>query len=161
MWIITNRGLLSVVADKHDPTGDRLLVRARQREFLADLVEPLTEVFEDQEADYPYRCFMSRADFMDLLAVEVAGVDYPNFKNSVRDDVYHALLSKVWSILSVLGMGRRYGRATRGKQGGLHGLNLDPLITEEDIREFEQAPADEFPEDVPDGFGRRRRRVQR
>lgn len=149
MWIITNRGILSVVADKNDQTGDRLLVRARQRDFLEDIVEPLHEVFEDQEADYPYRCFMSRADFLYLLAVEVVSIDYPNFKNSVQDNVYHALLSKVWSILSVLGMGRKYGRRAAEPQPS--------FIDEEDVREFERAPVEQFPEDVPDGFGRGRR----
>jgi len=110
MWILTNKGIISVVADRHDP--GRLLVRSRNKAFLQEVVEPLGhEVAEDQSADYPYRLFMSRRQFEEVVTQEAAKIDYPNFKDSVVDPVLHGLYSKVWGILSVLGMGRRYGRA--------------------------------------------------
>lgn len=105
MWIMTNRGFISVVSDRNDPTGETLLVRARQEAFFKDLVSPVHAVFTDPEADYPWRALMSKTDFMDILAAEVAGIDYPNFKNSVKDDLLHGLYSRVWSVLAVLGCG--------------------------------------------------------
>lgn len=125
MWIITNKGIVSVVQDRDDK--DRLLVRSRNKAFLQEAVGPDFEVKEDQTADYPYRLFMGRMEFMDVLLGQVDRINYPNFKNSVQDRVYQGLLSKVWSILSVLGMGRRYGSLS--------------------VEEFERLPGDNFEED--------------
>ena len=140
MWIITNKGIISVVQDRHDP--ERLLVRSRNKAFLQSVVEDLGhEVTEDQNADYPYRLFMGRMEFMDVLLQEVEKIKYPNFKNSVVDPVLQGLYSKVWSILSVLGMGRYYGR----------GLTVE---------ELERLPNDDFEEDgsLHEDWGRGRGR---
>lgn len=108
MWIFTNKGILSVVQDRNHK--ETLLVRARQKGFLESIVENPEEVFHDPAADYPYRIFMSRTDFAGLLVTQMERINYPNFKNSVEDNVLHSLYSKVWSVMSVLGMGRLYGR---------------------------------------------------
>lgn len=125
MWILTNKGLLSVVADRDDP--DRLLVRARQKGLLEELLgrcEVLQahialgdyeiKVFEDQTADYPYRVFMHREPFTYLIESEAEHIDYTNFKNSVKDDRLHALYMRVWGILGDgLGFGNHYRHGGR------------------------------------------------
>ena len=101
---MTNKGLLSVVADRNDPSGDTLLVRGRQEQFTRVTLAG-HQVFHDPKADYPYRCFMSKADFAAIMTSEIGEIDYDNFKNSVADPVLHGLYHKVWSIMSVLGCG--------------------------------------------------------
>ena len=104
MWIFTNRGLLSVVQDRD---SDRLLVRARQRHLLQEIAPRPGDVFEDQAADYPFRVFMTRKEFAEIVNEEIEGIDYDNFKNSVADRVLAGLYSRVWSVMSVLGKGNR------------------------------------------------------
>jgi hypothetical protein len=110
MWIVTNKGLVSVVRDRNDP--NTLLVRARQDGLLEEMIKEAglnARVWQDEYADYPNRAKMSTIDFTDLLYAQVRRIDYPNFKNSVKNSKLHALYSRVWSVLSELGMGKFYG----------------------------------------------------
>ena len=54
MWLFTSKSFLSVVADKENPTGDRLLVRSR---IAGDIEEvfPDANVMETCNADYRFR----------------------------------------------------------------------------------------------------------
>lgn len=141
MWIFTNKGLLSVVQDRD---SDRLLVRARQRHLLQEIAPRPSEVFEDQTADYPFRVFMTRMEFAEIVYEEIERIDYDNFKNSVKDRVLAGLYSKVWSIMSVLGMGRRYGTPTPSAE------------------EIERLPPSAFEDDgtLKDDWHRHRRRTK-
>lgn len=110
MWIITNRGLVSVVEDRDD--RDTLIVRARQDGLLEELLadaEIKALVWQDEYADYPNRVRLSRLDFTNLVYSQVLKIDYPNFKNSVKDRKLATLLMSVWTTLSSLGMGKYYG----------------------------------------------------
>lgn len=110
MWLITNRGLLSVVQDFND--ASTLIVRARQDGFLEELMEEAgldLKAWKDESADYPYRVKMSRHDFANILCNQVFEINYPNFKESVTDPKLKRLLSNVWSTLSALGTGKFYG----------------------------------------------------
>ena len=54
MWLFTSKSFLSVVSDKENPTGDRLLVRSR---IMGDIEEvfPDADVMETPYADYRFR----------------------------------------------------------------------------------------------------------
>lgn len=106
MWIFTNKGLLSVVKDRD---SDRLLVRARQKGLLQKIAPRPEEVFVDQFADYPHRVFMTRMEFIEAVYEEVHQIDYHNFKASVADPLLGDLYARVWTVMSALGMGKRYG----------------------------------------------------
>lgn len=143
MWLITNRGLLSVVQDLDDP--DTLIVRARQDGLLEELIAEAglkARVWQDEYADYPNRAKMSRVDFTDLVYNQVLRIDYPNFKNSVRDPKLKSLLSCVWSVLSDLGMGKYYGLGRRPSNQ----RPLEPKINPEEAF-FRSLPKEAFLED--------------
>lgn len=110
MWLITNRGLLSVVEDTGNP--NLLLVRSRQQglleEFLAEARVDAV-VFDDDSADYPHRVFLSRVEFAEVVYDQIVRIDYPNFKDSVKSRVLRGLYHRVWSVLAELGHGARYG----------------------------------------------------
>ena len=101
MWIFTEHGFLSAVADPRDPS--RLAIRARDRESLDALVS-LThqQVVTTPHGDYPYRIFVSPAEFSSWLAETAAGIDYDNFKSRVattRGYSYTHALHDVWAVM--------------------------------------------------------------
>ena len=59
MWIFLSDAFLSVVADKDDPSGPRLLVRARRQGDI-ERVFPETEVASTPGADYRFRAWLPR-----------------------------------------------------------------------------------------------------
>lgn len=143
MWVITNRGLLSVVEDIGDPAT--LIVRARQEGLLEAMIKDAglgVGVWQDDFADYPYRAKMTRIDFTDLLYSQVLKIDYPNFKNSVRDARLRALLPRVWSILTNLGIGAYYGFSRRPGPR----LNCGPFMDPEEAF-FRSLPEDALLDD--------------
>lgn len=88
MWIFTKTGFISVV--KHTEKADFLLVRARRREDLEAIVEPmlasgypLDDITETPEADYRFRVVMPRDCFAVVMSELVDQIDYPNFKDSI------------------------------------------------------------------------------
>lgn len=103
MWLNLSDGFLSIVAHRHKP--DHLLVRARKREHLMDNF-PDVEMYIDRLADYPYRADVLREDVAQFLTEYCDSMQYDNFKGSVKDDEYHRILVKIWSIIG--GYGERY-----------------------------------------------------
>ena len=90
--------ILSVVADKENPKGDRLLVRSR---IAGDIEEvfPSADVMETPYADYRFRAWLPRSDLTQALSLYVEGLDYTNFKNSVGDKDRIRPLMQVWSTM--------------------------------------------------------------
>ncbi len=97
MWIFLNDAALSVVEDRADPK--RLLVRSRVKGDIQTAL-PLADVFEDLEADYRYRAFVPREDLKDALARAVDGIDYANFKGSVKQRRRHLAYMDVWGAMA-------------------------------------------------------------
>ncbi len=59
MWVFLPEGFVSIVADRSDPSGGRLLVRARRREHLeAFLGGPEERIEENPSADYRWRAWV-------------------------------------------------------------------------------------------------------
>jgi hypothetical protein len=98
MWLFTSDGFVSIVADKSDTRGDRLLVRSRDKMHITN-VFPDAEVFSKQPSDYQWRAWVSREDVADAMMRQVQGLDYTNFKNSIYDDRYHDACIDVWNAM--------------------------------------------------------------
>ena len=98
MWLFTSKSFLSVVADKENPTGDRLLVRSR---IAGDIEEvfPDANVMETCNADYRFRSWVSRDKVNKAISEYVQNLNYINFKNSVEDQDRIRPLMRVWSTM--------------------------------------------------------------
>ena len=100
MWIGDNEGWLSIV--KHLDKDDHLLVRARRKEHIKNIF-PDANIYENMKADYPYRADIPKSDVISTMVERVDRIDYPNFKNSVKDKAYAKALNHVWHILWTYG----------------------------------------------------------
>lgn len=103
MWICTEHGYFSVVADRNDTHGD-VWVRARSVDDLRavrDAGYGIGRITALKYADYPYRARVSRSEWGRYLADALAGVDYPNFKNRVhaRDRARADVYLDVWQAM--------------------------------------------------------------
>lgn len=105
MWIMLNNAFLSVV-DKA-PKPDQLVVRARVEGHI-EAVFPNAEVIRDASGDYLFRAFIDRQEVAETMFQTVMGIDYPNFKNSIKDNRYHDACSRVWGVMSGLQPVRPY-----------------------------------------------------
>ena len=84
MWIFTPTGFLSVVEHRDDSCC--LLVRARALEDLKEISEfAMQEIIEMPEADYRYRVEVARVTFAAFMRVQIAEIDYPNFKGRLHE----------------------------------------------------------------------------
>lgn len=95
MWIFTNNGFISIVADREDPEYGRLLVRSRDRDHLQNLF-PNAKIFSKTPSDYRWRAWISRSEVAELLLSTVMSLNYTNFKASIKDDRYHDACLNVW-----------------------------------------------------------------
>jgi hypothetical protein len=106
MWLFTDEGFFSVVANREYP--DTLVVRGRVREdierFVARVKEspPAAELIETPGADYPFRALVPWECFAKYVAGAVKNIDYFNFKDAVgqkqglrRHDIY----ARVWAVV--------------------------------------------------------------
>ncbi|MCP9850776.1 hypothetical protein [Cyanobium sp. Morenito 9A2] len=98
MWIFLNDAFLSVVADREDPKGERLLVRARRQGDI-ERVFPEASVFSVDGADYAFRAWVPRQRVAEAMAARVGEIDYPNFKNAIHDTAYHDAALSAWSAM--------------------------------------------------------------
>lgn len=122
MWIVTNKGFMSVVAKDAAgrPSGQapsaQVSVRFRRPEDAAALF-PDHEVIMTSGGDYACRVFASRSEVIGVLADEVSDMDYTNFKDSIpKDD--HALddaCHRAWTVFGALQDGGPYGRSLPSK----------------------------------------------
>lgn len=100
MWIFLSDAFLSVVADKDDPSGPRLLVRAR-REGDIERVFPEADVAITRTADYRCRAWLPRQRVIAVMQQQLQDLSYANFKNSIPDGeyAYHDAALEVWSVM--------------------------------------------------------------
>jgi len=110
MWLITNQGFTSAVQDRNDP--DSLFVRARVKDDLKPLVMHAfarksrkaweSYVTTSSNSDYAFRTHVTKRQFADFLADQALGIDYTNFKNSVKSKPHHHAYMEIWTVLSRL-----------------------------------------------------------
>ena len=98
MWIFLPDGFLSVVSDKDNPKGERLLVRSRHRSHISTYF-PEAEIIENAGSDYRFRAWLPRTEVTALMVELTDELDYCNFKNQVVDDDYHNACLDTWSIM--------------------------------------------------------------
>lgn len=92
MWLISQEGFISIVADRNEE--DVLLLRARNQKDLRAICEVaaeekidiLGEIWEDASADYRWRARIGREEAALLAAALLRRVDYDNFKSRVARD---------------------------------------------------------------------------
>lgn len=97
MWVCTEHGYFSAVADRTAPTDGDLWVRSRAA---ADLERVRSAGYDTGpiigmvKADYPYRVRMSRTEWGRYVADQAGRIDYTNFKDRIhrvdhsRADIY-------------------------------------------------------------------------
>lgn len=98
MWIMLNNAFVSIVSKDCKPT--ELLVRARRKGDIQRVFGKGVKVTRYTKSDYLYRAVVSRKAVATALAKEVERVDYPNFKNSVKDDKLHNAYLRVWTAMA-------------------------------------------------------------
>jgi len=108
MWITLNDAFVSVVAHRDKP--DILLVRARFEGDLHRLFpEYAGQVMRTPSADYLFRVEVPRTVVALVIAEKLGAIDYPNFKNSVREHWRHDVYSRVWGVFYGAQDARRHG----------------------------------------------------
>lgn len=95
MWIFTSKCFLSIVNDKDQPNSDKLLVRARVEGGIEELF-PEAKTKHTPNHDYAYRAWIKRNEVSRVVQNYINALDYPNFKNSIKDDDYHHACNGVW-----------------------------------------------------------------
>jgi hypothetical protein len=98
MWIMLSDSFISVVALRDNPKGDTLLVRGRIKGDL-DRLFPSMAVAETPDGDYAFRSFLTRTELVHALSEAVGKLDYPNFKESVRDPDRHDAYLECWEAM--------------------------------------------------------------
>ena len=93
MWIQFNNAFLSIVENRENTT--ELLVRARVKGDI-EKVFPEADVFEDNNADYKYRAFISKAIVAEKIMLKVTEINYDNFKNSVKEIERKKIYGNIW-----------------------------------------------------------------
>lgn len=102
MWFCFNNAFLSIVQPPQSTSGDSpLLVRARRKGDI-EKIFPGVQVRRTPGRDYLYRALIERRVVSEVIADQVASIEYGNFKDSVADDRLHSAYSRVWSIMSGL-----------------------------------------------------------
>lgn len=103
MWLFGIDGFYSVVQHKAHP--ETLLVRSRVRKDLERLRKyiPALRVFNDRRGacDYKYRAFVEREVFAKAAMAMVLDLDYPNFKDRVKERLGQDrsnLYLQIWSL---------------------------------------------------------------
>tara|TARA_Y100000022_G_scaffold193635_1_gene197059 strand:- start:516 stop:821 length:306 start_codon:yes stop_codon:yes gene_type:complete len=96
MWIQFNNAFLSIVENRENTT--ELLVRARVKGDI-EKIFPEADVFEDNNADYKYRTFISKAIVAEKIMLKVTEINYDNFKNSVKEIERKKVYGNIWAEL--------------------------------------------------------------
>lgn len=100
MWIMLSDAFISIVAKDCGP--NELLVRARRAGDIRKVFGKFIKVTRYTRSDYLYRAVMPKHDVMEALARAVENIDYPNFKDSVRDDKLHEAYLRVWTAMATV-----------------------------------------------------------
>lgn len=87
------------MADRANPEGPRLLVRARRQGHIEN-VFPEANVEHTPNADYAFRAWVPRDDVAKAVAAEVLNLDYSNFKNSIEEPQYHDACLDAWFAMN-------------------------------------------------------------
>lgn len=96
MWIFLSNSMLSIVADRNDPS--MLLVRARRKGDIGRVFDGVKEKVT-RAADYRYRASVERERVSEVIARRVLSIAYENFKGSTREHHRHDAYMGVWLVM--------------------------------------------------------------
>jgi hypothetical protein len=96
MWIFTSKSFISIVQKPGD--SDMLTVRARIKGDIEQIF-PDAKVEANKGTDYKYRAKVPRAEVAQALHDQVMGLNYPNFKGTVKEKRRHDAYMAVWSAM--------------------------------------------------------------
>ncbi|EAB4417317.1 hypothetical protein D7B12_17965 [Salmonella enterica] len=96
MWAFTSDSFLSIVQHKTDPAI--LVVRARRPGHIEKMFPDATVVTLDGR-DYQFRTELAREVVAERMFQYVMEMKATNFKDSVKDKVYHDACYGVWSCM--------------------------------------------------------------
>jgi hypothetical protein len=118
MWICTPSAFLSIVHKNCGP--DELLVRARVKDHITN-VFPGAKVVTEDGSDYQFRAVIKREVVKQAMAGLVDGMQYGNFKATVRNNALHDAFNRIWHVMAALQPKRPYsnysGRGARAQKG--------------------------------------------
>lgn len=103
MWVCFNNAFVSAVQDRDNPDG--LVVRARRKKHL-EVIFPDREIIGMTGSDYKWRICVKKEEFAEIVRKSIMGIDYDNFKNSVKDKALHDMYLDVWSAGYHMQMGK-------------------------------------------------------
>lgn len=93
MWVCLNNAFFSIVKDNFNKNN--LLVRARDAESIPNVFGEMT-VLVTPDRDYMYRVSLPRETVAQVIAENIANINYGNFKDSVKDKMLANTYSNVW-----------------------------------------------------------------
>ena len=134
MWLFTETGFVSVVADAKQK--DQMVVRARDKKSLQPLVDEYgVKILNWKNRDYPHRVLITRKQFVDWLVQSGEDLTYTNYKSRVSQtrgyDFAHPL-HDVWATmlrLEDLGKPRRQQEYTYRDAYWADDPDFDPAET--------------------------------
>jgi hypothetical protein len=96
MWVMFNNGFISAVQDRDN--NDNVMVRARrQKDLEAIFPDRVADIFRVPNSDYECRIRISKVDFAKVVSDRILNnIDYPNFKDSVKDEPLKQFYTDVW-----------------------------------------------------------------
>lgn len=98
MWVFTNNAFVSIVQHRTKP--DIFIVRGRVSGDVSRFLGlPKKNEIELDVADYRYRIEAEQIDVCRALGRSLAGVTYPNFKDSIVAKWRKEAAMKIWSIM--------------------------------------------------------------
>jgi hypothetical protein len=143
MWLTLSDAFLSIVSIPGD--ADHLKVRARRKGDIERVFQnsgAAVKVERTPGRDYLYRAVIERDVVSAVIAEQVAGINYPNFKNSVRNDRLHTACNRVWHVMADLQEIPPYARDTGRRAPSLFGdddTDDVPVVTRAPVKR--RAPA--------------------
>ena len=116
MWICLNDAFISVIEPKKG--SEKLRVRARRKGDI-ERVFPDAKVQRTPGRDYLYRAEIDREQVAAVVAAQIRGIEYGNFKDSVKNNKLHNAYASVWGIMSKLQEIPPYSTGRGSRQGAL------------------------------------------
>ena len=98
MWIMLSDSFISIV--NKDCKPGYLLVRARRPGDIEKVFGKRVKVTRSTDSDYLYRATVPTGAVAMAMHKQVGEIDYPNFKDSVKDDELHSAYMKVWNAMA-------------------------------------------------------------
>ena len=101
MWLYTDQGHVSVVADRNN--DKKVFVRARNKMSLLYFWDH--KVIEKKDADYKYRVHINKTEFAQYMYDYISKLEYDNFKGHLLHSGVSTDEYKVYSDVYNAGLG--------------------------------------------------------